>query len=444
MRTVNGLRRSPTERIPVEIWIKILLAVIDVPYVLDTTVPVDGCYWHQQNLYHTKIPYEASEVVREGLRDVCLSWRRFADEHKHRWITYDTRLLPDPSTTTTMDSLGHPAPKDREQETKEAEEAILSTPCSKPQRMLIYVVSERSWQFLRKCIGPASAKLTTLFISGSDRYGTLIFQYLIENSEALPCLRCLMLTTVDFTGTPLSLISKAFPKLTGLTLERGITPHNSEDYLNLPQLESLYLDFHSLEGMRPETWNMPELARLSSPISAGQLDIILALLKTHGTSLIFLHFYYLDSVTLPQCLWKYCPNLREIATSFSQITFEGPMPSSHPLEYAIHCTNYTEYDLDANTWRLDPPEAQKKVLLKNIDLFPPSFKTFTVAFMDWNRYLQPQYRIWSVQAASGNIRARTQTFWERISDMCYDKGFTFEDKNRETLANVLAREKSRT
>jgi hypothetical protein len=74
--------------VAVEIWHLILLAVIDLPYLLDTHLPGgDVDLWRSTPRYHDQEVYAESERQRKMLRLVCHSWRGFADRHKYRWIT---------------------------------------------------------------------------------------------------------------------------------------------------------------------------------------------------------------------------------------------------------------------------------------------------------------------------------------------------------------------
>jgi hypothetical protein len=73
--------------VAVEIWHQILLAAIDMPYVLDTLVPRED-QWRNSARYHDSKTSEGSERQRKLFRLVCRRWRDFANGYKYRWISY--------------------------------------------------------------------------------------------------------------------------------------------------------------------------------------------------------------------------------------------------------------------------------------------------------------------------------------------------------------------
>lgn len=420
--TIQALlfRMSFASTIPVEIWHEILQAVIHVPFVLDTTVPTEGCFWHQQNVYHEKRPYKASEGQRKLLRLVCKSWQLFADSYQFRWITFNS---------------GHTADA---QEQKEARMALwLRDPddpessFSRPRRALLHVTGNEDLAVFRKCINDFSSQLTTLFVDCSDKYGTPIFDHLIAQSSILPCLRCLMLKALDFRSNPLERISSAFPKLTGLTLERGQFPHNSNDYISLPQLESLYFDFKILNGMRPEAWYMPDLVRLSVPLSDtnDEMDVVLRFLRNHGKKLVFLHLNAYVKASLTNKVWSWCPSLTEIATSFSKVLLQGPIPPNHPITYLVHFVEVT-FVLnwsDNGTYMDGTSDQHTPVVLRNIHLLPPNFSTFVVAVTSWS--YDPDRRVPTGLA---------ELLWNTVYLACQERGIRLEDENRRTFDECFA------
>lgn len=411
---------SHLSTIPVELWWKILEAVIHVPYVLDTTVPTEGSFWHHQDVYHIKEPYYESEKQRQLLRLVCKSWKRFADENQFRWIMYQSYISPQWDQKEAEDAL-------RVWEKRQTERALQLAPSneedskSRPRRILFEIRSTEDMNVFQRTITHYSVKLTTLFVNCSDKFGIPIFDQLIAQSALLPCLRCLMLKAVDFRGTPLLALSSSFPKLTGLTLERGFFPHNPDDYLSLSQLESLYLDMRTLAGMQPMKWHMPYLVRLSLPLNSNdeEASTVISFIQRHGNNLTFLHLNANVELTLPRDLWTWCPKLTEVATCFSRVLLEGPIPVDHPLTYLVH------FLTDLN-WRhstfLDLSMEKQPRIVRNIQLLPPGFLSFVVAITRWTDNTKPR--------PPENAMER---FWADVSAACVARGIRLEDERGKTF-----------
>jgi hypothetical protein len=401
--------------IPVEIWHEILQAVIHVPFVLDTTVSTEGCFWHDQSLYHDKRPYIESENQRKLLRLVCKSWKAFADENQFRWITYDSGYSGlDTERKEAEMALSVPRPE------------ISKVSTSRPRRILLNVTRNEDLGVFRRTIDNFGSKLNTLFVDCSDKYGAPIFEHLIAQSSMLPSLRCLMLKAINFRSNPLQVISRAFPKLTGLTLERGLFPHNPDDCLSLPQLESLYFDFRFLVGITPETWKMPELVRLSLPLSDNQDEkaVVFRFLKSHGRKLVFLHLSCNIQANLSSELWNWCPSLTEIATSFSRVLLGGPIPTTHPLKYLVHFVDAKiSIDWSDNRTYSDGTEDQNvPAIIRNIRLLPPNFSTFVVAVTSWSDESERSAPI-----------GESELFWQGVHMACQERHIRLEDEHRSTF-----------
>jgi len=249
---------------------------------------------------------------------------------------------------------------------------------------------------------------------------------LIAQSSRLPCLRCLMLKAIDFRSNPLQAISAAFPKLTGLTLERGLFPHNPDDYLSLSQLESLYFDFRYLLGITPEAWKIPELVRLSLPLSDNQDEkaVVFRFLKSHGRKLVFLHLSCNIQANLSSELWSWCPSLTEIATSFSRVLLGGPIPTTHPIIYLVHFVDARiSIDWNDNRTHSDGTEDQNvPTIIRNIRLLPPNFSTFTVAVTTWSHESERR-------APMGE----PELFWQSVHFACQERHIRLEDEHRKTF-----------
>jgi hypothetical protein len=77
---------SGLTRVPTEIWRKILLEVMDVPYMLDTICV--GSFFEFWRVIHSNAHWSRSESQRKLLRHVCKSWKHFADTKAYRSISF--------------------------------------------------------------------------------------------------------------------------------------------------------------------------------------------------------------------------------------------------------------------------------------------------------------------------------------------------------------------
>ncbi|CCA72646.1 hypothetical protein PIIN_06583 [Serendipita indica DSM 11827] len=402
------MRMPQLHELPVEIWQQVLRNVFDVPYALDTTVPTDGCFWHQQDRYHDKQVYWISEQERKKLRLVCRSWRDYVDEYRCRWISWD----PHPFAMNREAMEAGVALGIREDYMEDP------VPPIRPFRAFMSIKNETDYSLFKSSLNDTFGRLTTLFVHCSSLYGPAIFDLLIANAHSLPDLRCLMLKHINFRETPLSLLSKAFPFLTGLTLDGGLLPPNPNDCLRLSQLESLYLDLPSLEGMSCKTWHLPGLVRLSVPLARREREAsqVFECLRSHGANMTFLHISYGEPATLPRDIWRWCPHMTEIVTSFSIVTLEGPIPAEHPLRYLVHLALNDSFTDNSPT------------LLHNIELLPPN-STVVVGVRSWERYMKE-----NVPTAVEDNAVR---LWTQVDSLCRSKEIRLEDEEKETFDKYL-------
>ena len=102
---------SVLTRIPVEIWMMILLDVMHIPYLLDTTCT--GSLFELWNAIDAPNAHcNRSEGQRNLLRRVCKSWKHFAETNTHRSIDSRDRLkephiLAHARRALLCGSLGH-------------------------------------------------------------------------------------------------------------------------------------------------------------------------------------------------------------------------------------------------------------------------------------------------------------------------------------------------
>lgn len=396
-------------RVPVEIWYHILENVIAPLYVLDTTLDRDRCHWWTRDRYHDRSIYARSEIERENLRLVCRGWKAFADSNRWRWLRYNGRSdVWD--RDHLKDALAYALPVRNDTDTDG-----LSRSAVMPRRLTINIDSDDSKDLLYSTIHHISSKLTILFVDCIKTYGLLVLDHILANSQAMPCMRCLMLTHVDFRGTPLQEISCAFPLLTGLTFLGGVVPHNENDVLNLPQLESLYIGKVKLDGMRPETWRTPALLRLLILVSDSEgADNTSRFIKALGATLVLLRVdTNLQHFSVGEDLWTNCPRLTELVIRLSAVEFLAPVPAGHPLRYVVN---------------KDDDDARTRVSLRlrfqsNIIALGDRVEVIIMATLNWKEYLKNQ------QAED--------TYLEKVSRLLEVKGAQLQDMEGMTMKDYL-------
>jgi hypothetical protein len=224
-----------------------------------------------------------------------------------------------------------------------------------------------------------------------------------------------MLTHIDFRGSPLQEISRAFPRLTGLTFLSGVVPHNSDDVLHLPQLESLYIGKVKLGGMRPGTWRTPALLRLLVPIDDDEgADVTFRFVKALGATLVLLRVdANLQHFAVGEDLWANCPRLTELVIRLSAVEFLAPVPAGHPLRYVVN---------------KDGETARTKMSLRlrfqsNIIALGDSIKVVIMTTLDWKEYF--------------TNRQADDTYLEKISRLLEVKGAQLQDMEGVTMKEYL-------
>lgn len=401
-------------KLPVEIWHQILFSAFDARYVLDTTIDTtEGCYWHQQDLYHDEKAYVVSERQRKLLREVCHSWRLFVDEYKYRWVAYSSNA--DPMSVRQKEAVAA---------TNYALEPISRKVSIHLKRFHFPVVSNDDLMLLRNVLCRISQTVTTLWLECPNDYRDGVFAALINCKDTLPSLRCLMLTQPSDNATPLLSLSEAFPKLTGLTMSgTEVIPHSPRDMIILPKLQSLYLDVPSIKGLRPEGWQVPEIVRFVTPTDdVGHIyDIGINLVRLYGSQLVFLDLIGWSTGKLPTGFWTWCPVLTELEACFSRIDLGGPLPITHPLKYIIHSPDPSFIDTEAN---------QSSLLWRNIQILPRKLESIIVASCGgWAGYLKRlefQYE-----------RSSIDRYFEKIESLCEERSVRVEDETKTTLQAFL-------
>jgi len=417
-------------RIAVEVWRLILLAVIDVPYVFDTVERGDGSYWRRQDLYHDKAAYRASEEQRKILRQVCRSWREFADEHKHRWIIHGEGIDQfDAEWKADLDAL---------QSSASSHPALRRTSVtSRPRRVLFDIETRADFGVFRRVVDHFSNKVTTLYAECEDGFEDAIFGSLIDQSAMLSNLRCLMIREPSFYNTPLRSLSHAFPKLIALAIKHGTmeVPRTAEDHLILPDLEALDFDISTFRVSTLQNWKIPGVIVLSTTIGEMQdgspeLNFNPMRLISSGLKLLNLQEMRVRSLPmrLPSEFWTWCPRLIEFMVIFSSLYLESPIPTNHPLKYLVHWPN-GRLDMLENVEIEGLPRLTAPVFLHNLQLLPEGFKLLIVSTC-WRVYIGDHLRVHNGEDGVGE-------FLSNLNQISSERSIRVEDQDSVTLNDFL-------
>ena len=299
---------SATNRLPSEIWERILDWVIDIPFFFDVGCTLDDFYdWaaEQIEISHLRFElYASSERLRRVLRLVCHSWKSFADSRADRWV-YGSQL-PARSLQVYIDNA---IPAHYTQETK--------------------------WEMVGLCctLHPTTGEC-----------GAPILR-LAENHKKHSKLRRVSLVSQLFWISPVhsnALLNSlaAFSNLCTLHFYIDILEAPQHPIV-LPRLTNLWWFCRSL-GRRPhECLILPSLSRLRVPITGYTHDpaVLVAPYRCTLKHLILGYVGYEGPAetavyrwTLPP--WESYPNLVELAIDTTRIKVPFvpcPPPLIHPL-----------------------------------------------------------------------------------------------------------------
>lgn len=413
-------------RIPVEIWHLILLAVIDVPYVLDTMIS-DADYWRTSPLYHDVKVYAESERCRKSMRLVCRSWRAYMDGYKHRWITYDTG--------TDADSRQ----QDEFRDVLNASVISSLDGCvpSRPRRLMFHVRGESDVERFRKLVENSARKLTILFTECSEGNEDALFEHLLSHSAELPNLRFLAICGPTRFIMPLRALSTAFPKLLSLAISHNRSAtylFSSHDTLVLPSLEVLGLDVSQTSADAVKSWDLRGLRQLHTRLSGeciGGVNISLEPIRLLGSNLTVLNIHKLRAsgaaILLPFEFWTWCPRLRELLVFLSAVYLDAPAPEDHPLKSIIHWPHFDTTDL-SNPWITGTSLSQTSTLPHNMNLFPINLQVLII-WKSWPQYselLSHRYGL-----------SETEDFLVKLDEVCTRRLIRVEDRDRITLHKYL-------
>jgi len=412
--------------VAVEIWQQILLAVLDLPYVLDTLINAEMACWRKSHYYHDPKVYAESEHQRKTLRLVCRSWRAFADEYQYRWITYHQ--------SKCRDTRGH----------KDALEAIRLITAevlrpdsldkvefkSRPRRILFHITKKDDMTIFRNAIDYCSQKLTILHVKGQEGFEDQIFESIVKQSSNLPMLRCLELMAPRKAPKPLQTISSAFPALTSFEMKSTLHYKLDEgDYLVLPDLHSLGFDVSNLTADYLQKWDIPAIVNLSIAlgrrrITLNNAQIALEPIKSLGATLVILNIWRAyGPIRLPVEFWTWCPCLIEFSSFFSWIFLDSPAPTHHPLRYVVH---WAYYDEEKNPLVTETPNVVNPAVLHSLACLPQNVEHLLV-WQSWTAYmaiLQPY--------------DTPEHILRKMNEICVERAIRVEDKDGVALGEFLA------
>lgn len=429
--------------VAVEVWIQILDAVIDVPWVLDTMLDTDRDYWTNSRRYHDYDGlYLESERQRKQLGLVCHSWYQFAQRRKFRWITYNSSTLAiSPEQKEALEAIAQCKSGSSNDSDTRQERNIMSW----PRRLLVHINNDVDMQVFRMMVNSnLLIKVTTLFIESLEGYDDEVFDYLLAQAAKakVPKVACLALRAPKSHPAPLRAISTAFPHLITLTINNKAHMNyypRENDRLILPDLEILELDLSAFRVGTLPTWNLSGLIHLRTPIlkrldQDQAFNIHLEPIRSLGANLIFLSIYKVDTATiLPQEFWSWCPRLVELVAFFSWIYFDTIAPIDHPLKYIVHWPHYDAVDnglAGAGATVLLAPESQKRapLVLHNLQMLPGGVEQ-VVVWRKWQDYSGVLGPLYNSEEQDGILR--------RMHEICVERGIQIVDQDKVLLRDYL-------
>jgi hypothetical protein len=412
--------------VAVEIWHQILLAVIDLPYILDTLVDKSANYWRTSAGYDAPDIYEESEQQRKTLRLVCHSWRAFVDEHRHRYITYDARASANPvKQKEALEAINSA--------TSDSAAQGVSVP-SKPRRIMFHVTNDDDMAFFRTTITSCSSKVTTLFVLCTSEYQDSAFDYLIIHSSKLLNLRCLAISPPNGHPMPLRAVSTAFPKLYTFTIwAHQVFQPTEGDVLALPNLQVLELDLSVFQAADINKWHLPGVFNSRSSIGKDPQgpQTTLEPLRALGTNLTFIDIYRIYApIRLPAEFWTWFPRLNEMLASYSWVYLDSPVPAGHPLKYIVH---WPYYDLMDNPLIARTSNMMNPVVLQTLQFLPPSLELL-ILWHHWSDYLN------LLSSRNHDGQNEPEKILIRMNEICVERSIKVEDRGGVALEDFLTKE----
>jgi hypothetical protein len=283
-----------TERVPTEIWIKILRYAISVPLFLDTD-PIEA-YGVEAMIaaYDDPRPYYVAERTRNNLRRVCSAWNDYLLQFSNRYV----RIVDLQHGHLQADAI-----------------------CS-AIRLNLNTCSEESceWPSVHVHIlgiFPAGPKPWALEILEGELHGDLD---LSQFQNRAPLLRTIMKRNNQHIEPVLEL----FPEISFVAVFGSIK--RLIPTLSHSKLTTLSITMKSLRGY--ETWDLPSLRTFSFYVGTLDIEDFIGMIRVIGKELRVLYdMGDLSPQELLSELWNCCPNLEQFQTSFTWPSEMGISPS---------------------------------------------------------------------------------------------------------------------
>jgi hypothetical protein len=284
-----------TERVPTEIWIKILRYAICVPLFLDTD-PIDA-YGVEAMIsgYGDPTLYYAAERTLNNLRRVCSPWNTYLLQFSNRYV----RCV-------------------------DVQHGLLQANAMYSAiRLNLKICSKQSCRFFLDHVRisrilSAPAEMWALEILEGEFQGYSDLQQLQNRA---PFLR----TIVGRNNQYIERALKSFPEISFVAVFGDIrTPTLSHS-----KLTTLSITMISIREYK--TWDLPSLRTLSFYVDSMEVEDFVGMIRVVGKELRVLYdMGQLSPQYLPNELWNHCPNLEQFQTSFA---WPSEMEISSSLRY---------------------------------------------------------------------------------------------------------------
>ena len=288
---------SVLTRVPAEVWRRILLEVMHVPYLLDTTCT--GSLFELWNAMDSpKAHWNRSEWQRKLLRRVCKSWKHFAETKAYRSIEFQD--------------------------------------CVEEPHVLAHARRAQLCQFLKHMFTePTLWEVVEIY---SD---DLVDEFLVSIVQGYhPRLRRFSLRT-NLSRVFAACESAAFHQLTFLHLQLFSEPPLTTTVIQttMPQIEVLIWE-NAVGGPTPsDIFRLPTLHHFGWADEHGRfpLSTLLSYASTLRSLSIRNEYWFRDTLVLPDL--NEFPHLEELSTN---VSFEIEGPKQVPPTYPLH-TIYMNY-----------------------------------------------------------------------------------------------------
>lgn len=356
---------SVLTRIPAEVWRRILLEVMHIPYLLDTTC-IGSLFKLWSTLNSPALHWRRSEWQRKLLRRVCKSWKHFAETKAYRYIE-------------CQDSLKEP-----------------------------HVLAHAQRAQLSKSLGHLFTIPTLWEVVEIDEADS-VDEFLVSIVQGHhPRLRRLSMQA-NISSINAACESAAFRQLTFLHLQFFTGPLETATWTQttLPRLEVLIWEDFAVRPDPSSIFRLPSLHHFGWSNTHGvfPLSTLLSYARTLRSLSIRSEYWLRRSVVLPDL--NEFPCLEELSIN---VAFEIQDPKPFPQTYPLH-TIYSNRRVSATLL--------VSCVMRILDCNPMKLQRIHITNLVWGNGGEPENG-WGREE---NVKL------VQLADLCQGRGIRVEDSN---------------